>query len=105
MLGPVTFTAKGQTSKATVKGFDQFGAPWTGTLPSVTYSIDNATLDSSMPDASNGDDLVSLAAGVANLTASLTSAEGVALSDTETVTNVFAAPVLSSVKIDFTTPA
>ena len=97
--GPATLTI-GDKKKATVLGFDQNGAAWTGAIPPVTYSIDNAALDSSTPDATNGDDLVSLAVGVANLTASLTTAEGKALSDTEQITNVAAAPVLSSIKID-----
>ncbi len=103
-LGPVKLTV-GQKTKATILGFDQTGAAWTGAIPPATYSIDNSAVDSSTPDASNGDDIVSLADGVANLTASLTSAEGVALSDTETITNTAVVPVLSSVKIDFTTPA
>ncbi len=102
--GPVTLTV-GQKTKATVLGFDQNGAPFAGTIPPITYTIDNSTLDSSTPDGANGDDIVSLGAGTANLTASLTTAEGVALQDTETITNVAQAPVLSSVKIDFSTPA
>ena len=103
--GPVTATV-GQSFKATVDGFDQFGAPWTGAVPPVSYSIDNPALDSSTPESDNfTDDLVSLGAGTANLTASLTTAEGKVLSDTETITNVAAAPVLSSIKINFSTPA
>jgi hypothetical protein len=103
-LGPVLMNV-GQKTKATVKGFDQNGAPFSGTIPPATYAIDNAAFDSSTPDGTNGDDLVSLSAGVANLTASLTSAEGLALTDTETVTNSAVVPVLSSIKIDFSTPA
>lgn len=103
MLGPVTLTV-GQSTKATVVGFDQFGAVFAGTIPQATWSIDNPALDSSTPDTSNGDDIVSLAAGVANLTVSLTSAEGLALTDTETVTNTAVVQVLSSIKIDFSTP-
>ena len=37
-------------------------------------------------------------------TASLTTAEGLALSDTETITNTAIVQVLSSIKIDFATP-
>lgn len=103
--GPLTITV-GQSTKATVDGFDQNGAPWTGAIPPVTYSIDNSTLDSSTPESDNfTDDIVSLAAGTANLTASLTTVEGKALTDTETITNVAQAPVLSSIKINFSTPA
>jgi hypothetical protein len=101
--GPVTLSV-GQSTKATVVGFDQNGAVFTGTIPPVTYTLDNPALDSSTPDGANGDDIVSLAAGVANLTASLTTAEGMALSDTETITNTAIVQVLSSIKIDFATP-
>jgi hypothetical protein len=104
MQGPVTLTV-GQKTKATVVGFDQNGAVFTGTIPPVTYTLDNPAFDSSTPDGSNGDDIVSLAAGVANLTAALTTAEGVALTDTETITNTAVVQKLSSIKIDFSTPA
>jgi hypothetical protein len=104
MLGPVKLTI-GQKTKATVVGFDQTGAPWTGAIPPVTYALDQPTFDSSTPDGSNGDDIVSLAAGVANLVGSLTTVEGLALTDTETITNSAVVAVLSSVKIDFSKPA
>ena len=104
MVGPVKLTV-GQKTKATVVGFDQAGAPFLGTIPPVTYALDNTALDSSTPDGANGDDIVSLSAGVANLTASLTTAEGTALQDSETITNVAVAQILSSIKIDFSTPA
>lgn len=104
MLGPVTLTV-GQKTKATVVGFDQFGAPFTGPIPTPTFALDNTTLDSGTDDGAGGFDVTSLAAGVANLTASLTTAEGTALSDTETITNVAIVPVLSSIKVDFSTPA
>lgn len=103
MQGPVTLSV-GQHTKATVVGFDQFGAVFNGTIPAVSYTLDNPALDSATDDGANGSDIVSLAAGVANLTASLTTAEGVALSDTETITNTEVVQVLSSVKIDFSTP-
>lgn len=98
--GPVTLTV-GQKTKATVVGFDQNGAIFSGPIPPAVYTLDNTALDSSTPDGANGDDIVSLSAGVANLTATLTSAEGLVLSDTETITNTAIVPVLSSVKIDF----
>ena len=103
-VGPVTLTV-GQKTKATVVGFDQFGAPFTGPIPTPTFSLDNTTLDSGTADGVGGFDITSLAAGVANLTASLTTAEGVALSDTETITNTAVVSVLSSIKVDFSTPA
>lgn len=104
MAGPVTLTV-GQKTKATVVGFDQFGAPFNGTLPPASFSLDNTTLDSGTSDGAGGFDITSLAAGVANLTAALSTAEGIGLQDTETITNVAIVPVLSSIKLDFSTPA
>jgi hypothetical protein len=107
--GPVTLSS-GQSTTATVLYFDQTGAPMPSTFvpPTVTYTIDNAAIASSTPGADGQSDLVTyVSAGVANLTAAVTSAEGLALSDTETVTCspvVTPPPVLSSVKINFSTP-
>jgi hypothetical protein len=76
--------------------------------PNITFLIDNPALASSTPNADNQTDVVTyVSAGVANLTASCTSAEGLALTDTETVTCspvVVPPPVLSSIKINFTAP-
>ena len=108
MIGPVILNV-GQKTSATLFGFDQNGQPMPATfvMPTVTWTLDIPAFDSSTPNASNGVDLVSLSAGVANLKADVTSAEGLALSDTETVTNnpvVVVPPVLSSVKIGFSVP-
>lgn len=102
-VGPVTLTV-GQKTKATVAGFDQFGAPFNGPIPTPTFSLDNTTLDSGTDDGAGGFDVTSLSAGVANLTVTLTSAEGTALTDTETITNVAVQQILSSIKIDFSPP-
>lgn len=105
--GPVTLTAAGQVVTASINGFDQFGNAWTGTIPPVTFTIDNAAFATSVPNADGITDTVTaVATGVANLTASLTTAEGLALTDTETVTvNIPVVPppvaVLSSIKIAF----
>jgi hypothetical protein len=99
--GPVTLTV-GQKTVASVDGFDQNGAPFTGAMPAATFSVDSPTIDSIDPVSGA---VVSLAAGTANITATLITAEGKSLSDTETATNVAQAPVLSSVKINFSTPA
>lgn len=102
--GPVTLTSVGQTVTAVVLGFDQFGQPWTEPLPPVSFSIDNPAIATSTPSADGVTDIIeAVADGTANLTASLTTAEGVALTDTETVTVAIAppAPVLSSIKIAF----
>ena len=95
--GPVTISV-GQKVTASVVGLDQNGAVFTGTIPPATFTIDNsaiATIDSTIGVT------VGVSAGVANATASLTSAEGLALSDTETVTVTAVVPVLSSIKISF----
>ena len=104
--GPVTLNV-GQKTVASIDGFDQFGAPFTGPIPTPTWSIDNPALDSIAADATNpeNEDVTSLAAGVANLSVSLTSAEGLVCKDTQAITNDAAVPVLSSVKINFSTPA
>lgn len=99
--GPVTLTV-GQKTTATVQGFDQNGAPFAidFTANPVTWSIDNTTADSSTPQPDSSDVVASLAAGVANLTAVCAG-----FNDTEVVTNVAQAPTLSSIKINFSTPA
>ena len=104
--GPVTFTAAGQTVTASILGFDQFGNPWTGPIPPVSYSIDNPAIATSTPNADGETDAVAAVAnGTANLTASLTTAEGLALTDTEQViVNIPApppppTPVLTSISI------
>lgn len=103
--GPITLTTVGATATATVVGFDQFGAPWTGPIPPVTYANGS---DAVATAVGNGDGLTALVTAVANgvdsLTASLTTAEGLALTDVETVTVAISAPpppVLSSIKIAF----
>lgn len=103
--GPVTLNV-GQSTTASVDGFDQFGAAWTGAIPPVTYAVDNAAIASSTPNADGLTDVVAgVAPGVANLTASLTTAEGLALTDTESVTVLAVPSVLSSIKVNFTAPA
>lgn len=105
--GPVTLTSAGQVTTASINGFDQFGNAWTGTIPLVTFTIDNSAFATSVPNADGITDAVTaVATGVANLTATLTTFEGLALTDTETVTvNIPVVPppvpVLSSIKIAF----
>lgn len=106
-LGPVTLNV-GQSATATVVGFDQLGAPWTGPIPTPTFSVDNPAIASSTPSADGQSAVVlGVSEGVANESASLTTAEGLALSTSETVT-VSApppppppTPVLSSIKLNF----
>ena len=74
--GPITLVAAGETDQTVIVALDQFGQPFTGPIPTATYVSDNdaaATVDS------NG--LVSAVAnGNANVSASLTTAEGAPLS-------------------------
>jgi hypothetical protein len=107
--GPVVLSA-GQSTIASIDYFDQTGNPMPAGFvpPNISFSIDNPAIASSTPNSDNQTDVVSyVSAGVANLTASCTSAEGLALSDTETVTCspvVLPPPVLSSIKINFAAP-
>jgi hypothetical protein len=103
--GPVKLTV-GQMTIASVDGFDQNGAPFTGPIPQPSWSIDNSAVATIAPDATNpaNEDVTAVSAGTANLAVSVTSTEGKSLSDTEVVTVVASAPVLSSVKINFSTP-
>lgn len=103
--GPVTLTAVGQQTTASVLGFDQFGQPFTGTMPPATLSSDDTAQAIVTFDPTTGL-TTAVANGVANITASLTTAEGLALTDTEAVTVAIPvvpppAPVLSSIKVAF----
>ncbi|SRR6266436_1608002 len=108
--GPVVLAA-GQSTVASIDYFDQTGAPMPAGFvpPAASFSIDDATIASSTPSGDGLTDAVAyVSAGVANLSVSLTSAEGLALSDTESVTcspDVIPPPVLSSIRLNFSTPA
>lgn len=102
VAGPVTLTAVGQTVTASVLGFDQFGNPFTGTIPTPTLSSDDTAGAIATFDPATGL-VTAVANGVANITASLTTAEGLALTDTESVTVAIpvVAPVLTTIKVAF----
>lgn len=102
--GPVQLVV-GQVTVASVDGFDQNGQPFLGSIPTPVWTVDQPSLDSITPDSSNpaNEDVTSLAVGVANLTAVVQGPNG-PLTDTETITNVSAPQVLSSIKINFGTP-
>jgi hypothetical protein len=106
MQGPITLTPTTKGTTATVLGFDQTGAPFTGVIPPVTFTPDVTTF-CSFSTSGNSDAITGTANGTTNLAASLTTAEGLALSDTtQIITSGFvSAPVLTTVKLDFTTPA
>lgn len=108
VAGPVILTTAGEVATASVLGFDQFGNPWTGTIPPVTFtSSDTAgAVITSVPGTDGLTDTVTAVAnGTASLTASLTTAEGLSLTDTETVTVAIGppagTPVLTSIKVAF----
>jgi len=107
MQGPITLTPTTKGATATVLGFDQTGAPFTGVIPPVTFTPDVTTF-CTFSTSGNSDAITGVANGTTNFAASLTTAEGLALSDTtQIITSGFtvAAPVLTTVKLDFTTPA
>ena len=90
-------------------GFGQSGGPFTGTMPQATLSSDNAAQDVIQFDPSTGM-TTAVANGVSNITATLTTAEGKSLSDTESVTvNISGGgggggnDVLTSIKVAFDT--
>jgi len=103
--GPITLTTLGQQVTASVLGFDQFGQPFTGVMPPATLSSDDTAQAIVTFDPATGL-TTAVANGVANITASLTTAEGLALTDTEAVTVAIPVvppptPVLSSIKVAF----
>jgi hypothetical protein len=105
MPGPVTLTSVGQQVTASVVGFDQFGQPFTGTIPTPTFSSDDTAQAIVTFDPATGL-TTAVANGVANITATLTTAEGLALKDTEAITVAIPVvppptPVLSSIKVSF----
>lgn len=105
VASPVTLTTAGQQVTASVLGFDQFGNPFTGTMPTATLSSDDTAQAIVTFDPTTGL-TTAVANGVANITASLTTAEGLALTDTEAVTVAIPVvppptPVLSSIKVAF----
>ena len=103
--GPVTLVTAGQQVTASVLGFDQFGQPFTGAIPAATLSSDDTAQAIVTFDPATGL-TTAVANGVANITASLTTAEGLSLTDTEAVTVAIPivpppTPVLSSIKVAF----
>jgi hypothetical protein len=103
--GPVTLTSAGQTVTASVIGYDQFGNVFAGPIPTPNFSSSDSA--EAVIDFDPATGLVTAVAnGVANITATLTTAEGASLSDTEAVTVAIPVvppptPVLSSIKVAF----
>jgi len=94
-VGPATLNV-GDKRVATVLGFDQNGAPMAidFTANPVTWADDNEASVQDGPQPDGSDPITALAAGVANLSATCAG-----FSDSETVTVLAAAPVLSSIKV------
>ena len=92
----VTLTAAGQTAATVLSGTGSDGNPWSGSLPVPAYSDDNAA--AATTDA--GGVVTAVANGSDNVTASLTTAEGVALtSNAVTVTVEIPPPVVTLAQI------
>lgn len=103
--GPVTLTSQGQQVTASVLGFDQNGQPFTGQMPTATLTSSDTAQAIVTFDPTTGL-TTAVANGVANITATLTTAEGLTLTDTEAVTVAIQVtppptPVLSSIKVAF----
>ena len=94
-VGPATLTV-GDKKTVSVLGFDQNGAPFTIDFAAnpVTFTDDNQSAVSDTPGSNVTDPIIAVAPGVANIGATCAG-----FSDTESVTVVAAAPVLSSIKI------
>lgn len=106
MQGPVTLIV-GQKTTASVVVFDENGNDMTSsydfTANPLTWTEDVSTFDTQSatgPDTTNSDVITSIAAGTTNLSA-LTGG----LTDVEQVINQAKAPVPTSIKINFSTPA
>lgn len=93
-VGPATLTV-GQTATATVQGFDQNGAPFAIDFAAnpVTWTDSAEAVVSDVPTAAS-DPLTAVAVGTASITAVCAG-----LTDTETVTVIAQAPVLTSIKV------
>jgi hypothetical protein len=106
---PTTITlAIGQVTIASVVGFDQFGNPWTGPIPTPTWSIDQPSVVAIVPDTtvSADEDCTALTTGTANLTAGVALLGGGTLTATAQITVASSTtPVLTSIAIELSTPA
>lgn len=94
-VGPATLIV-GDKKTVSVLGFDQNGAPFAidFTANPVAYTDDNQAVVADTAGSTVTDSITAVAPGVANLGATCAG-----FSDTEAVTVVAAAPVLSSIKI------
>ena len=109
VAGPVTLTTLGQQVTASVLGFDHFGNPFTGPIPTPTLSSDDTSGAIATFDPTTGL-TTAVANGVANITAKVQTVDAngnpVTLTDTEAVTVAIPVvppptPVLSSIKVAF----
>ncbi len=103
--GPVTLTKVGQIATAVVLGYDQVGQPFLGEMPPATLTCDDTEGAVVTFDPATGA-TTAVANGTTNVNAEVTSAEGLVLSDSETVTVAITEPpppdqVLSSIKVAF----
>lgn len=98
--GPVTLTAVGQTVTAVVANpLDQFGQPFTGEIPAVTFTDDNPAAATADPASGV---VTAVANGTANIGGSLTNSLGQVVTGTplQVIVNIAApVPVLTSFEI------
>jgi len=95
--GPITLTKQGETNQTVIVGLDQFGQPWTGPIPTATYADDNPA---AVTTDANGL-ATAVANGTDNVTASLTTVEGLPLTATlQFIVDIPApVPVLTSISL------
>lgn len=108
MPGPITMLV-GQSTIASVVGFDQFGNPMPAdfVMPAITFTISDTSLATEAANTDGTATVTAIAPGDASLKADVTSAEGLALTDVGSITISPVTPpkpVLSSIKVLFTTP-
>jgi hypothetical protein len=98
--GPVTLTSAGQTVQAVLANpLDQFGQPFTGEIPPLTFADDNSTV--AMTDPTTGL-VTAVANGTDNVSATLTNSAGAVITGTplQVIVDIPAAvPVLSSFEV------
>jgi hypothetical protein len=99
---PIVLTQEGQQVVAEVVGYDQFGQQWTDPFD---FTLSNDDEDVATLDPSTGM-VTAVANGVANITGTALDADGNELTDTEPVTVNIAqeAPVLTTIKVQFSSP-
>jgi uncharacterized protein YjdB len=107
--GPVTLTAVGATTTASVIAYDQFGNVFEGNFPNPTFTASDTAGTIATFNATTGL-VTAVGNGADTVTATITTTDAngnpVTLTDSEIVNVALAvvAPVLTSIKVAFTDP-